>query len=166
MTSENNNEKDMFYMRMAIDLADKNIVCSVEGGGPFGAIIVTKTGQIVGLGTNEVTKNLDPTAHAEVQSIRNACQNMRSFSLEDCTIYSSCEPCSMCLSSILWSRISRIVYGNTRHDAQNIGFDDTEIYDEVNKSNELRKIPIEQCCHDEAIITFQKWSNKTDKIHY
>jgi tRNA(Arg) A34 adenosine deaminase TadA len=154
---------DEFYMKIAIDLANKGID---EGGGPFGSIIVNNNGEIVGQASNEVVKNLDPTAHAEVQTIRNACKNVGNFSLEGCTIYSSCEPCSMCLSSILWARLDRIVYGNTRHDAQEIGFDDTHIYDEVNKPNEERKIPIIQCCHDESILSFQKWSNKTDKIHY
>ena len=153
------NEK---FMRKAIALSEKNIK---NGGGPFGAVIV-KDKKIVATGCNKVTCNNDPTAHAEVNAIRNACKKTGSFSLEDCEIYSSCEPCPMCLSAIYWARISKLYYGNTKKDAAIIGFDDSFIYNELEKKPDKRAIPASQHLEKEAIIAFETWKNKDDKIEY
>jgi guanine deaminase len=150
------------WMNRAIELSKENVA---NGGGPFGAVIV-KNGRIVGEGVNRVTASNDPTAHAEVVAIRNACQNLRTFELEDCEIYTSCEPCPMCLSAIYWSHIGKIFYGNTKKDAAQINFDDDFIYQEIPKSPQERKIPMLQLQRSEALKAFELWEKKTDKITY
>lgn len=154
--------KDREYMQQAIDLSVENVR---NGGGPFGAVIV-KDGRVVATGVNRVTANCDPTAHAEVSAIREACQKLQSFKLEGCTIYTSCEPCPMCLSAIYWAGISKVYYGNTKQDAEDIDFSDKFIYDEIEKSPSLRAIPMEMMMRDEAQIAFDEWKNKEDKIEY
>jgi guanine deaminase len=137
-----------------------------NGGGPFGAVIVDKDGNILSCNHNQVVNTHDPTAHAEIVCIRDACAQIKNFSLEGCTIYTSCEPCSMCLSAIYWARIKQIYYGNTRDDAKSIGFDDTHIYEEVVKPISERQIPIEQLARDTTITSFNAWSIKNDKVEY
>lgn len=149
-------------MEEAIRLASENID---NGGGPFGAVIV-KDGKIVGKGVNRVTANNDPTAHAEVSAIRDATKNLSTFDLSGCEIYTSCEPCPMCLGAIYWARLKHIYYGNTQADAAKIDFDDSFIYRQVEKPIGTRQIPEEPCLHDEAIKTFKKWENKQDKTPY
>jgi len=150
------------WMNRAIELSKENVA---NGGGPFGAIIV-KNGKIVGEGVNRVTSNNDPTAHAEVEAIRNACRNLQTFELDDCEIYTSCEPCPMCLSAIYWSHLSKIFYGNTKKDAAQINFDDDFIYQEIPKAPQERKIPMLQLSRSEALKAFELWTEKTDKITY
>lgn len=146
------------FMREAIRLASDNID---NGGGPFGAVVV-KDGVIVGRGANRVTANNDPTAHAEVSAIRDACQRLATFDLSGCEVYTSCEPCPMCLGAIYWARIGRIYYGNTQADAAEIDFDDSFIYRQIEKPIGGRAIPEVQCLHSESIDTFKKWA-QTDK---
>ncbi|MGV7106166.1 nucleoside deaminase [Flavobacterium sp. U410] len=134
-------------------------------GGPFGAIIV-KDGKVVGKGNNRVTSSNDPTAHAEVVAIRDACKNLNSFQLDDCILYTSCEPCPMCLGAIYWARPSKVFYANTREDAAAIGFDDDFIYEEINVSMDDRKIPFEQLGREEALQVFKEWQSKNDKLEY
>lgn len=154
--------EDLKFMELACKLASENID---KGGGPFGAVIV-KDGEIVSTGCNSVTIDNDPTAHAEVNAIRNACKKTGNFKLTGCKIYSSCEPCPMCLSALYWSGIDKIYYGNTKEDARDIDFDDKFIYDEIEKPYELRYIPCIRVNTPEAIKAFKKWENKTDKIEY
>ena len=137
-----------------------------SGYGPFAAIIVDSSNQIVGMGNNMVTIEKDPTLHAEIVAIRNACNNLNTYSLKGYTLYTSCEPCPMCLSAAYWAHIDKIYYGNSRDDAKDVGFDDRFIYDEVKKGVDERKIPMVQICREVANESFQKWSNKMDKIHY
>ena len=139
-------------MREAISLADDNVR---NGGGPFGAVIV-KDGKVVATGVNRVTANNDPTAHAEVSAIRNACKKLKTFDLSGCEIYSSCEPCPMCLGAIYWSRIKKIYYGNSKADAKDIGFDDSFIYDELALPYGQRHVAMERLLGDEAIATFNE----------
>ncbi|MDY0090834.1 MAG: nucleoside deaminase [Flavobacteriaceae bacterium] len=134
-------------------------------GGPFGAVIV-KDGKIVGTGNNQVTSSNDPTAHAEVTAIRDACKNLNSFQLDGCIMYTSCEPCPMCLGAIYWARPDKVFYANTREDAANIGFDDDFIYTEINVEMSERKIPFEQISRDEALKVFNEWAQKSDKTEY
>ena len=134
-------------------------------GGPFGAIVV-KDGKIVGKGNNQVTSSNDPTAHAEVVAIRDACKNLNSFQLDDCVLYTSCEPCPMCLGAIYWARPNKVFYANTREDAAAIGFDDNFIYEEIKVSMDDRKIPFEQIGREEALRVFEEWQNKMDKLEY
>ncbi|WP_312083962.1 nucleoside deaminase [Epilithonimonas hominis] len=145
------------------------IACSCEniklGGGPFGAVIV-KDGKIIAEGSNKVTINNDPTAHAEVVAIRNASAYLNNFNLSGCEIYTSCEPCPMCLSAIYWARLDKIWYANTKTDAKNIGFDDSFIYDEVQLPMEKRAIPIKQLLRNEALEAFKQWEEKDDKTKY
>lgn len=150
-------------MRRAIALAED----SVAGGkgGPFGAVIV-HDGRIVGEGSNQVTLNHDPTAHAEVTAIRAACRELGAFSLEGCEIYTSCEPCPMCLSAIYWARIDRIWYGNTAADAAEIGFDDAFIYEEIDRPKDERSIPAARVLPDEAGNAFRMWAESEDKTPY
>ncbi len=155
-------EKQKSWMREAITLSLRNID---SGGGPFGAVIV-KEGKIVARGTNRVTANNDPTAHAEINAIRETAQVLGTFDLSGCEIYTSCEPCPMCLSAIYWARIDHIYYGNTQYDAQAIDFDDSFIYKELSLSPQQRSIPAEHMLGDEAIAAFKKWSDKEDKIKY
>jgi tRNA(Arg) A34 adenosine deaminase TadA len=151
------------FMENACDLASYSVQI---GGGPFGAVIVDEKSNIIGKGHNMVTINNDPTAHAEIVAIRDACKNINNFTLENCTIYTSCEPCPMCLSAIYWSRIKHIYYGNNRIDAQNIGFDDNFIYEEIPKNIEERKIKLEECNREYAQKSFALWLEKVDKIEY
>jgi tRNA(Arg) A34 adenosine deaminase TadA len=151
------------YMKLACDLAEYSVEI---GGGPFGAIVADSCGNIVGKGHNRVTIDNDPTQHAEIVAIRNACENSSSFCLQNYTMYTSCEPCPMCLSAIYWARMGRIFYGNSRRDAKEIGFDDEHIYDEIGRDPESRKIPMRQICHDYAQESFQLWNNTTWKEKY
>ena len=154
-------EKNLFMMR-AIELS---IESAKSKGGPFGCVIV-KNNKIIAEGSNKVTMNNDPTAHGEIVAIRAACQKLNIFNLSECDLYSSCEPCPMCLSAIYWSRIENIFYANTRIDAKNIDFDDSFIYSEINKNLENRKIKMQQIHRDEALEAFKIWQNKEDKIKY
>ncbi len=154
--------QDREFMQMAIELSIKNVA---EGGGPFGAVIV-RDNTVLATGTNRVTANNDPTAHAEVSAIRAACAKVQNFKLEGCTCYTSCEPCPMCLSALYWAGISRIVYGNTKEDAKAINFDDSFIYDEIAKPYALRAIPSQNLMRDEALEGFRAWSEKEDKVEY
>lgn len=150
-------------MRRAIELSKNNVVSGK--GGPFGAVVV-KDNVIIGEGWNKVTATNDPTAHAEVEAIRQACQKLSTFSLEDCEIYTSCEPCPMCLSAIYWAHIGKIYFANTKTDAASIQFDDDFIYQEIPKAVDKRKIPMEALLRDEALPVFKIWSTKVDKIAY
>ncbi|MEB3229793.1 MAG: nucleoside deaminase [Leptolyngbyaceae bacterium] len=151
------------FMREAIALSRH----SVESGkgGPFGAVIV-KDGAIIATGNNQVTSTNDPTAHAEVVAIRNACLALKSFQLTGCDLYTSCEPCPMCLGAIYWARPDRVFYANTKVDAANIGFDDQFIYDELEQPLDQRRMPMIQLLQNEAQTVFQLWDQKTDKIEY
>ncbi len=155
-------EQDEKFMRIAIEASIENVK---NGGGPFGAAIV-KDGKLVATGVNRVTANNDPTAHAEVSAIRNACKKLGSFSLDGCVIYTSCEPCPMCLSAIYWSGIRKIYYGNTAIDARDINFDDQFIYDEIDIPADQRSIPSICVLRHEAQQAFRDWKLKVDKIEY
>ena len=150
------------FMRQAIELAVENIK---NGGGPFGAVIV-KDGAVVATGANRVTANNDPTAHAEVCAIRAACTKLGTFDLSGCVIYTSCEPCPMCLSALYWAGVERIVYGNTKADAKAIEFDDSFIYDEIAKPYEQRAIPCQNFMREEALAGFRAWTANPDKVKY
>ena len=150
------------FMKRAIVLSIQNIK---DNGGPFGCIIV-KDNNIIAEGVNRVTFNNDPTAHAEIVAIRNACSKLNTFNLEGCELYSSCEPCPMCLSAVYWSHIDKVYYGNSREDAAKIQFDDKFIYDELSLKMTERKIPISQISRDEAIKAFNLWENEENKIKY
>ena len=150
-------------MEAAIALAEKGI--EHDEGGPFGCVVV-KNDQIIGSGNNKVTSTNDPTAHAEIIAIREACKNLNSFQLEDCEIYTSCEPCPMCLGAIYWARPKVIYYGNTRKDAAKIGFDDSMIYDEIGSDLSSRKIPVINICREKANRSFIEWQQKKDKKIY
>ena len=150
------------FMQRAIELSIESIN---SGGGPFGSVIV-KDEKIISEGMNRVTVDNDPTSHGEIVAIRNACKKLNTFNLSDCSLYSSCEPCPMCMSAIYWSRIGKVYYANTRDDAKKINFDDSLIYSEIPKKNEDKKIPIKQMMRDEALKAFNLWDKKTDKIEY
>ncbi len=153
--------KNKFMLR-AIELSVK----SANGtGGPFGCVVV-KNNKIIAEGSNNVTFSNDPTAHAEIVAIRNACKKLNTFNLSGCDIFTSCEPCPMCLSAIYWSHIDNIYYANTRDDAKKINFDDSMIYSEFSKKIEDRKIPIKQMLREKALEAFNIWDKKTDKIEY
>ena len=149
-------------MRKAIALSVENID---QEGGPFGAVIA-KDGEIVAMGVNRVTHSCDPTAHAEVSVIREAAKKLNTFDLSGYEIYSSCEPCPMCLGAIYWARLDKLYYANTKTDAKNIGFDDSFIYEEIALKPEDRKLPSEKFLGDEAIVAFQKWDSSADKLEY
>jgi guanine deaminase len=151
------------YMRRAIDLSQEKMHDNC--GGPFGAVIV-KSGKIIAEGWNEVTSSNDPTAHAEMQAIRKAAKAAGDYRLEGCEIYTSCEPCPMCLAAIYWARIDRIYYANTREDAERIGFDDDFIYRELAQPEHKRSLPAKMFLRDEAKIVFDEWLKKTDKTPY
>ena len=155
-------EEDRKFMQMAIDLSSENID---KGGGPFGAVIV-RDGKLLSRGANRVVPNNDPTAHAEVVAIRNACRELGTFDLSGCTVYTSCEPCPMCLSAIYWAGISRICYANTKRDAAAIDFDDSFIYDQLRLDYDRRSICCEHFMRDEALAAFRKWEATTDKVEY
>jgi guanine deaminase len=155
-----NHEK---FMQMAIDLSEYNVK---EGqGGPFGAVIV-KDGMVLARSANKVVPNNDPTAHAEVSAIRLACQELGTFNLAGCEIYTSCEPCPMCLGAIYWARIDKIYFANTKADAAAIGFDDHFIYEELDLPMEKRKLPIVQMMRNEALGAFKLWSESESKTDY
>ena len=151
-----------FFMQKAIELSIKNIH---NNGGPFGCVIV-KNNKIISEGVNGVTQNNDPTAHAEIVAIRNACKKLNTFDLSGCELYTSCEPCPMCLSAIYWSHIDLVYYGNSRENAAEIQFDDKFIYDEMKKDINERKIPLKQILKDEAIKAFDLWAETENKIKY
>ena len=154
--------EDAKFMQMAIDLSIENID---TGGGPFGAVIV-RNGEVIATGANRVVPNADPTAHAEVMAIRNACTKLGTFQLNDCTIYSSCEPCPMCLSALYWAGVKRICYGNTKDDAKAIGFDDSFIYDQIALDYSERSIPCINIMREQALEGFKAWVEKVDKVLY
>lgn len=149
-------------MRKAIELAENNVA---NGGGPFGAVI-SRNGEIIATGVNRVTAEHDPTAHAEVSAIREACKKLGRFDLSDCEIYTSCEPCPMCLGAIYWSHIGKMYYGNSKSDAKEIGFDDSFIYDELALPPESRKLSSEVMLREAAAKAFGMWMEKDDKIEY
>ena len=149
-------------MKKAIELSEENVA---NGGGPFGAVIA-RDGEIIATGVNRVTANCDPTAHAEVSAIRAACQKLKTFDLSGCEIFSSCEPCPMCLGAIYWAHIDRLYFGNDKDDAKAIGFDDSFIYDELALPRTLRKLPVRILMDKETEEAFRMWENKTDKIEY
>ena len=150
------------FMRKAIALSIENIK---NGGGPFGAVIV-KDGKIIASGVNRVTANTDPTAHAEVNAIRKASKKLKTFDLAGCEIYTSCEPCPMCLGAVYWAHLDKMYYGNSKNDAKNIGFDDSFIYDEIDLKPEERQIQTTQLIPEEAIIAFNTWAAAEDKVRY
>ena len=156
-------ELHLRFMRETIELSKANVM---QGrGGPFATLIV-RNRVVLARGTNLVTSTNDPTAHAEIVAIREACRALGSFQLEGCDLYTSCEPCPMCLGAIYWARPRAVYYANTRDDATAIGFDDRFIYDEVLLSATQRKIPMVQLLREEALAAFRAWSNKPDKISY
>ena len=150
-------------MQEAIDLAKQNL--KLRNGGPFGAVVV-KNGKIIGRGVNSVTSQNDPTAHAEVNAIREACAVINSFQLDDCELYSSCEPCPMCLGAIYWARPKKFFYAATREDAAKAGFDDSDIYKEIQLPIHSRKIPSEQLMEREANKVFETWIDLEQKTEY
>lgn len=154
---------DERFMRRAIELSVENV--RVRRGGPFGCVIV-KSGEIIAEGWNEVTASNDPTAHAEVVAIRRACLKLQTFQLNDCDLYTSCEPCPMCLGAIYWARPRRIYYAGTHKDAAQAGFDDSFIYQEMRVPVDQRQIPMTQLLNGEALAGFQEWQKTADKITY
>lgn len=156
-------EKDEFFMRRAIALAQNGI--DQNAGGPFGAVVV-KNGEIIAEGCNRVTSTNDPTAHAEVVAIRNACRKLNSFQLDGCVIYTSCEPCPMCIGAIYWARPRQVFYACTREDAASIGFDDEFIYEEIEKNFENRQLKLVNLMRDEGLRVFKNWETKADKTKY
>ncbi len=156
-------ERERKFILEAIELSRQGMLNN--DGGPFGCIVV-KGDAIVGRGNNRVTSTNDPTAHAEVVAIRDACKNLGTFQLDDCEIYTSCEPCPMCMGAIYWARPKKVYYANTRSDAAAIGFDDSLIYDELVLPLDQRKIIIECIGRDAAIKVFEEWNSKTDKVEY
>jgi guanine deaminase len=156
-------DDDARFLAHAVRLSREHM--NEGAGGPFGAVIV-RDGTVLAEGWNQVTSANDPTAHAEVVAIRRACEAVGDFSLKDAVLYTSCEPCPMCLASAYWARVSRIVYANTRADAAAIGFDDSFIYDEIPKPPEARSLPIEHHPNADAKAAFEAWLQKPDKIPY
>ena len=151
------------FMRKAIELSIENV--KQNKGGPFAAVVV-KDNKIIATGVNCVTSCNDPTAHAEVTAIRNACQELGTFQLDGCEIYTSCEPCPMCLGAIYWARPKAVYYGNTKADAANIGFDDQFIYDELDKPLEKRNLKMQEFMREQALAAFKLWQENNDKIEY
>jgi guanine deaminase len=151
------------FMARAIALSLENV--QFRAGGPFAAVVV-KDGKIVAEGANEVTATNDPTAHAEVVAIRAACRQLKSFDLQGCEIYTSCEPCPMCLGAIYWARPARVYYANSAADAARAGFDDAFIYQEISRPHPERQIPMVQLAQDGALAAFRAWQEKEDKIRY
>jgi guanine deaminase len=159
----NEKEQQQSFMRQAIDLAAANLI-SLKGG-PFGAVVV-KDGRIVGRGANAVTSSNDPTAHAEVMAIRDACKNLNTFQLDGCEIYSSCEPCPMCLGAIYWARPSKLYFAAGRQDAANAGFDDSYIYEQIPLPANQRDIITKQFLTEEAVVVFNDWIKMEQKNPY
>jgi guanine deaminase len=151
------------FMREAIRISLEKM--RSNHGGPFGAVVVRR-GKIIGRGWNRVTSTNDPTAHAEINAIREACRRLKTFQLDDCELYASCEPCPMCLAAIYWARLKRVYYGNTRRDAAKIEFDDDFIYREVARPITRRKIPMKQLLRKEAFKAFAEWQAKPDRTPY
>jgi len=160
----NEDETAARYLQMAVELAVENV--RAGKGGPFGAVLVHGDDENVWVGTNEVTALNDPTAHAEIQAIREGARSLRTFSLESCILYASCEPCPMCLGAIYWARIRAVVYAATRHDAAVAGFDDALIYTEIPLSPELRKLPMRQVERANAALPFEEWAHSAARIRY
>ena len=150
------------FMKRAIELSVESVN---NGGGPFGSVIV-KDNKIIAGGSNKVTPTNDPTAHGEIVAIREACKKLNNFSLNGCELYSTCEPCPMCLSAIYWARIDKIYYANTREDARKIDFDDSLIYTELQKNIDKRKTTMIQILRNEALKAFELWDKKKDKVKY
>ena len=157
------NDQDRTFLRQAIQLAVENVESG--RGGPFGAVIV-RDGQVVGTGVNLVTSTPDPTAHAEITAIRDACQKLDTFKLDGCTIYSSCEPCPMCLTAIYWARLDRLVFSTGREDAALAGFDDQFFYEQVSLDAKDRALPSEKGLEFEGLEPFQLWAKKQDRVDY
>jgi len=157
------NISDEYFMQKAIKLSLSGM--QSDDGGPFGAVIVKKD-EIIAEGNNQVTSENDPTMHAEIVAIRRACKKLGIFDLTGCTLYTSCEPCPMCLGAIYWAHLDRIYYANTKEDAVQIGFDDAFIYAELDLDSNKRKLPMQQMLREHAIKVFQKWEDKEDKIEY
>lgn len=156
-------EQDKYFMQRAIALAQQGM--DNNAGGPFGAVVV-KNGEIVAEGHNCVTSTNDPTAHAEVVAIRKSCEVLGTFQLDDCIVYTSCEPCPMCLGAIYWARPKKVFYACNKHDAAAIDFDDQFIYEEIEKPLPQRSIPFEQILQNEGVTVFKNWASKTDKKEY
>ena len=150
------------FMQRAIELSIESVN---TGGGPFGSVIV-KDEKIIAEGFNKVTSTNDPTAHGEIVAIRKACKSLNNFNLSGCELYSTCEPCPMCLSAIYWAHIDKVYYANTRDDAKKIDFDDSLIYSELLKNVKIRKIPMAQMMREEALKAFELWDKKVDKVKY
>ena len=162
--SETQETKNGFYMKKACALSELSVK---RGGGPFGAVIVQKeTGHIIGKGHNMVTLKKDPTLHAEIVAISDACHTLNSIDLSGCALYTSCAPCPMCLAASYWANIDIIYFGNTTEDAARIGFDDSFIYDEIKKPMEERSIHMEQMDCELAAVAFEEWTEKEDKVRY
>ncbi|MDQ1276446.1 MAG: guanine deaminase [Euryarchaeota archaeon] len=155
-------EKDLLFIRRAIELSLENVR---RGGGPFGAV-VTKDGKIISESCNQVTLLNDPTAHAEIGAIREAAGKLNTFDLSGCSIYVSCEPCPMCLGAIYWARIDKVFFANTRFDAEDIGFDDSLIYEEISRPLKERKIEFKQLLREEALEAFRAWEESENKVEY
>lgn len=153
---------DIYFLKLAIELAKENVK---NGGGPFGAVIV-KDGKIIAKGTNRVTSNNDPTAHAEIVAIRQACEKLNDFQLTDCIIYSSCEPCPMCLGAIYWARPKKLVFAANKFDAANAGFDDSLIYDEIHLPYSDRHLETVNLRVDESLQPFELWMSESNKRTY
>ncbi|PRY88155.1 nucleoside deaminase [Mongoliibacter ruber] len=156
-------EKQRSFMKMAIDLSRSGM--DQGKGGPFGCVIV-KNDQVIGIGSNSVLATNDPTAHAEVVAIRDACKNLDHFQLEGCEVYTSCEPCPMCLGAIYWARPSKVFYANDKNDAAEAGFDDQFIYEEIEMTDSERRIPFQQMMKEEAKTVFEEWITKQNKTLY
>jgi guanine deaminase len=155
--------KDEYFMSRAIQLAQNGM--DSNAGGPFGAVVV-RDGEIIGEGCNQVTSTNDPTAHAEVMAIREACRALGSFQLDGCVLYTSCEPCPMCLGAIYWARPDKVFFACKREDAAGIGFDDQFIYEEIEKNIDERQLEIVSFMREEALQVFRNWNNKADKTEY
>lgn len=162
MTQIEKSPEKVKLMQEAVNLSAEAVKI---GGGPFGAVIVKK-GEIVGRGNNKVTVNNDPTAHAEVSAIRDACKNLKTFDLSGCELYTSCEPCPMCLAAAMWARVDTIYYANDRNDAAKIGFDDAAFYKQFVIPAEERDIPMIRVEGTTALNVFKDWENKSDKVEY
>lgn len=163
MDSETNSSTPNSFMQEAIRLSFETMRNNT--GGPFGAVVV-KDGKIIARGFNQVVTTNDPTAHAEVVAIREACKTLNNFQLEGCEIYTSCEPCPMCMAAIYWARPNKVYYANSKTDAAQIGFDDDFIYQEIVLPYAQRKIPILRIMENEALEAFKEWSEKSDKVRY
>lgn len=158
-----NSRREEKFMQQAIELARHGMLTGK--GGPFGCVIV-RGEDVIGKGCNEVLATNDPTAHAEIVAIRNACSTIKNFQLDQCEVYTSCEPCPMCLGALYWARVKKVVYANTRYDAAAIEFDDDFIYQEINTSFMQRQIPFVHLPHPDAIKVFKEWRDLEDKLKY